>query len=428
MARLPRLWAVLCASVLALASALFVLAGPASALDGPQYVVFGATPLNTTQTIDLPLTLDAGYELANGLGTGAFHPFDFEPGNCAGLFGASCVAKYSFTPTATGTFAGSLQIEEFNPTNGDTKSIYITVYGDGVLGATSSPSPDFGYVPLGSSYIKRFTLTPDVGYSVASVDSASAPFHVDSTDCQVDVAGPCHENVRFSPTTEGPASSSFGFTECTLPGWTPSGCYEYRATVTGNGVVVTNGTIKATPRTVVAGDRISVTSVTPCPAGTTSAILWIYDDNGASVQNAKASNMDTSGNWAGTIVVPGGLVGPAFVTATCWDGFTLGTYAYVAITVNPAPTTLTAVAAKKSNPVLGATLTSGGAPLAQQPVSFTAKNALGKKVTLCTATTNADGVASCTAKPSSVTFASSYTATYAGSTYYLGSTGTAKLS
>lgn len=429
MARPSRVRTVLAVLVLALSSIVVFTSTSAAALTGPVELDFN-TAIHTSQVIDVVLTPDPGYEVEGGFGTGAVAPWLFYPQDCAtDTTGAQCRASLWYQPTVVEDRADVLQVLEANPNNLDEqKSIYISVKGRSFLAAHADPDGAFGYVPLGSSYVKKITVTPDIGFSVAVVHQVTSPFYVQGDNCDPNAGGGCQVDLRFTPTSAGAASDTFDFLECSLPTVTPTGCYFIDVPLSGVGVAVTNGTLKATPKSVVAGDHVSVTSVTPCPAGSTSAILWIYDDNGASVANAKASNMDSSRNWAGTVVVPAGLIGPAFVTATCWNGFTLGTYAYVAITVNASPTSLAAVAAKRSNPVLSAVLTSGATPLPQQTVSFTARDALGRKLALCTATTNADGVASCTVKPAAVLLVSTYTATFAGTTYYLGSTGTAKLS
>jgi hypothetical protein len=107
------------------------------------------------------------------------------------------------------------------------------------------------------------------------------------------------------------------------------------------------------------------------------------------------------------------------------------TITYVApandFTVTKAASTLTAAPALHSGTkvTFSATLkrTSNGSPISGQTITFSAS---GKKI--CSATTNASGVASCTVFTSVLSRRpASYTATYAGSTNYLGSTATARI-
>jgi hypothetical protein len=100
------------------------------------------------------------------------------------------------------------------------------------------------------------------------------------------------------------------------------------------------------------------------------------------------------------------------------------------VTITKAPTTLTALpqlilfrplAGVGSN-VVAATLTSGGSPVVGQSVSFN-----DGATHLCTATTNSAGLARCTISSSGqalVLRTNSYTATFAGTTNYVGSTST----
>jgi len=69
---------------------------------------------------------------------------------------------------------------------------------------------------------------------------------------------------------------------------------------------------------------------------------------------------------------------------------------------------------------VSATLTSAGGPVAHETITFTVG-----KTTLCTATTNASGVATCTLTSKqevAVLLANSYTATFTANGNYLGST------
>jgi hypothetical protein len=94
-------------------------------------------------------------------------------------------------------------------------------------------------------------------------------------------------------------------------------------------------------------------------------------------------------------------------------------------TVGKAPTTLVAAPATSGlfSHTFSATLTRtfDNAPLAGESIAFTVGS-----TKECTATTNAQGVASCK-KVGILSSKGTYTATYAGDATYLGSTGSAKL-
>jgi hypothetical protein len=97
-------------------------------------------------------------------------------------------------------------------------------------------------------------------------------------------------------------------------------------------------------------------------------------------------------------------------------------------TVGPAATTLVAAAAKRTllSVTFSATLTrtSGGAPVSGKTITFSVK---GQSV--CHATTNSSGVASCVVAPTLLIIIgpASYTATFAGDSEYLKSSGTGRL-
>ena len=90
--------------------------------------------------------------------------------------------------------------------------------------------------------------------------------------------------------------------------------------------------------------------------------------------------------------------------------------------VTAAKTTLSA--ATLSGSTVSATLTTAYGPVAGQSVAFTTGS-----TALCTGTTSAQGVASCTLtelQTLDVDLNGGYTATYAGSTDYTSATGTGK--
>jgi hypothetical protein len=98
--------------------------------------------------------------------------------------------------------------------------------------------------------------------------------------------------------------------------------------------------------------------------------------------------------------------------------------------VTPAPTTITAQPATSTLPDLVATLTtSSGQPLAGQSITFTTTDLLGQQETLCQASTDSTGTATCTSGilTQLLNLGLSYTATFAGDADYQGSSGQGQL-
>ncbi|WP_280695029.1 Ig-like domain-containing protein, partial [Kitasatospora sp. GAS204B] len=98
-------------------------------------------------------------------------------------------------------------------------------------------------------------------------------------------------------------------------------------------------------------------------------------------------------------------------------------------TVNKAATTLTADDVADNLPNLVAHLSSNGQPLAGQTITFTTTNLLGQTITLCSATTDNTGTATCTSGALNLLFhlGLTYTATYTGDTNHTASTAHAHL-
>jgi photosystem II stability/assembly factor-like uncharacterized protein len=81
-----------------------------------------------------------------------------------------------------------------------------------------------------------------------------------------------------------------------------------------------SGTMTITPSSGPPGTMISATSGTPCPAGSTYATIYLDTGAGTPVTSARATEFDSSGDWAGTLMVPAGTTaGSYFVTAKCFE-------------------------------------------------------------------------------------------------------------
>jgi hypothetical protein len=122
-------------------------------------------------------------------------------------------------------------------------------------------------------------------------------------------------------------------------------------------------------------------------------------------------------------------VGSHSVTASYSGATDYGSSASAALTQVVNPDGSSVVAQPASNGTMTATLTSAqGAPLSGQTITFSAGTGSSYQL-LCTGTTNASGVASCSVTGLKQVFLVSegtYLASYAGSTDYNGSSGSAK--
>jgi hypothetical protein len=82
----------------------------------------------------------------------------------------------------------------------------------------------------------------------------------------------------------------------------------------------------STPSSGPPGTPISATSVTPCPAGSTYATIYLNNGTGTAVASAHATAFDFAGNWMGKVTVPASaLAGSNYlVTASCFEPATRG--------------------------------------------------------------------------------------------------------
>ncbi len=157
--------------------------------------------------------------------------------------------------------------------------------------------------------------------------------------------------------------------------------------------------------------------VSPAPSGTVT-----FKDGSTTIGSAPLAA--TGSTYTASITVSNLAVGSHSITASYAGAGDYGGSSSSALsqTVTAAKTTLTA--STLSGGTVSATLTTAYGPVAGQSVAFTAGS-----TALCTATTNAQGVASCTLtglQTLDVDLNGGYTATYAGSTDYTAATATGK--
>ena len=102
-----------------------VLAAGSGAID------FGEVLLNTTATLHVDVTVDAGYSIQSASGTGLAAPFAFGFGTCASA-GASCTIDESFTPTVAGDFSAVVTVSECPIPGGFCLGTPLQITGKGV--------------------------------------------------------------------------------------------------------------------------------------------------------------------------------------------------------------------------------------------------------------------------------------------------------
>jgi photosystem II stability/assembly factor-like uncharacterized protein len=120
------------------------------------------------------------------------------------------------------------------------------------------------------------------------------------------------------------------------------------------------GTMNSSPSSGPVGTQISVTSVTPCPAGSTFAEIYFKSSSGETEIETTAPNFSSSGAWSGTVTVPtsspSGQALPSgsyFLTASCYGtSFNDATqnYTHNPFTVTPTLQTITVAPSNPSIP------------------------------------------------------------------------------
>jgi hypothetical protein len=138
---------------------------------------------------------------------------------------------------------------------------------------------------------------------------------------------------------------------------------------------------------------------------------------------------EPNGQYYGFYGTNGDVISSITVTTPVTDGFALGDFAIAYVT----PTSLR-VAPQFSlsgggvgEGFVSATLTAGGNPVSGQTITFSVHTPYLGVVTLCKATTNTRGVATCAVNSAQEFFVLSvnaYSASYTSSGVYLGSSGT----
>ncbi len=364
----------------------------------------------------------------------------------------TAVAPGTGTPTGTVTFTGPGGLDTTVPLNADgTACVTTTNLGTGTVTAVYNGSGCFssstGTAPVTvnqAASTTTVTITPNpsvCGQSVtvcATVKAVAPGTGTPAGSVTFTGAGGLSTTVPLN--AEGTAC----VTTSSLTGGSVTAVYNGSAcftTSTGSANATvnnapTNTVLAVTPNPVTCGRPVTycATVTTAAPGSGTPTGTVTFTSPGGFIQTVPL-------NAGGSACVTTTAGGSGTVTAV-YNGSNCNSPsgAKANLTVNPAPTTLTAGSAQirvRANgtfviPSMSATLkvTSSAAPLAGQLITFRANTPLGP-IVLGTALTNASGVATLAppALPvsSTVITATSYTASFAGTSCYAASSATAPL-
>lgn len=235
-------------------SALFVLLvlglpGPArTGSASPQTVYLTNVPMNTTGSVDVTITVDAGKQLSLFFeGTGASAPFDVYFGSCLAFTGpGTCTLQELYTPTSEAVLFATTEVWQCQAGGGrcDDFAIKFNVVASGVF-VSSVPNVHFGAVPLHTPASTDVSVTIDKGYRFSGAYQPHDPFDPSWTpgpfsssdgSCFLFVGpGTCTFQEKFTPTTTDPVSESWEVAECLAGG---GACHNVPFTVDGSGVYV----------------------------------------------------------------------------------------------------------------------------------------------------------------------------------------------
>lgn len=190
--------------------------------DGPTYD-FGAVVATANRDRTFTVSNTGSLVATSIAGSGLAAPFSFKGGTypgtggtCGGSLnaGASCTVILTFNPSATGSFAGSVDFVYNNGASGQTSSRALQGTGASaaVLVVSNSPNYDFGARATGSSNDALLTITNNGGVAGASVSGATlaAPFSYKggtfpgtggTCSTSLAAAASCTVAVTYSPST-----------------------------------------------------------------------------------------------------------------------------------------------------------------------------------------------------------------------------------
>jgi len=242
-------------------------------------LVFAAQLVGNTSSAQNAIISNTGAVDVQITGITATGDFAQETNACVGTLavGASCTIPVTFTPTATGTRTGQLQIQ----TNVFVDPRIISLTGTGVATspvATLTPtSIDFGSQALGVASAPQTVTLTNTGNDTLTINGVgfviSGPFAFTGSTCGATLAASatCTVEVTFTPTELGAVSGSLSLNSDS-PGAPPS------VSLAGEGLNLTSQTITfgaQASRTFVPNGTFTIEPL----ATATSGLSVIYTTN-----------------------------------------------------------------------------------------------------------------------------------------------------
>ena len=213
----------------------------------PQIVHLTNVPVNTTGSVDVSITVDAGKQLSIAAqGSGATAPFDVYFGSCLAFTGpGTCTLQQLYTPSSDAVVFATTKVWECQAGGGRCDDFPITydVVASGAYVA-SAPNVYFGSVPINTTSSMDVTVTIDKGYRFTDAyhptdplnPGPPGPFSASDGSCFLFVGpGTCTFQEKFTPTTTDGVSESWEVAECATGG---GACHNVPFTVEGSGAYV----------------------------------------------------------------------------------------------------------------------------------------------------------------------------------------------
>ena len=296
----------------------------------PSSLAFGIQNIHTTsvaQTVALTNTGSANL-LVNSVGTSG----DFAQTNTCGptiAAGSSCSISVTFTPTATGTRAGTLAITDNSP--GSPETVSLSGIGGTAIGSVHPTALVFGGQLVGSTSAAKSVALSNTGNAQMTVSSIqiNGDFQIASNFCGHGVrpATHCNVAVTFSPTGTGARGGTLTFNDDATN--TPQ-----LVALGGTGMSPTTTTVQSSLSPSTYGQAVTLTATVTSSGGTPTGTVTF--NNGTTILGTATLSSGVAKLTKSTLPA-----GRDSITAT-YNGDTLfatSTSAVLSQVVNPAKTT-----------------------------------------------------------------------------------------
>lgn len=404
--------ATLVGTVLVLSAAAVVQSVNASALVAPDFVDWGYVQVGTSVARDIIITVDDNTGLSSSMQYGD-QGFGLRAQGCSGN---SCYVTMVFHPGQLGVASDYLKVRqcggEFGFDCGPEKQIHLVGTGAELTSGTMTASPT--------------TVAPGASISAISV----TPCPAEATSVQVSLLDGDGNVLATHGATRNSGGNWAGVV--TVPLTAPAGAAFVTAQCSGNFHIQDYNYVAVTITSTPAAETTTALTSSVNPSSVSQPVTFtatVAAKSGGSTPSGAVTFTD-GGTSLGTVNLSSGVarlttstlsVGSHSIIAS-YAGSSQPSSASLTQTVQKAATSLKAAPVKKTaNATFSATLSTAWGPVANQTVSFTIPNGFGANKPMCSAITNASGVATCTASNAAVTlyFVNYYTATFAGSPSYL---------